>query len=75
MMEEKVKENIIFGKRVAYLRKQKGISQEQLSYSSKLNRTYMGAIERGEKTPSLTTMIKIAHGLNMNLKELLGDEF
>ncbi|MBR0170937.1 MAG: helix-turn-helix transcriptional regulator [Bacteroidales bacterium] len=46
------------------------MTQEQLFFRSEVNRTYMGAVERGEKTPSLHTIIKIAKGLNISLKEL-----
>lgn len=62
--------NIKFGQRVLELRTQRGYTQEQLSYQCDINRTYMGAIERGEKTPSLITIEKIAKGLNISLKEL-----
>lgn len=62
--------NIKFGQRVLELRTQRGYTQEHLSYQCDINRTYMGAIERGEKTPSLITIEKIAKGLNISLKEL-----
>ena len=63
-------DNVNFGKRVAALRHERGISQEQLSFGSGINRTYMGAVERGEKCPSLKTIIKIASGLDISVKEL-----
>lgn len=63
-------DNLQFGRRVKELRKSLGISQEQLSYQCELNRTFMGAIERGEKTPSLSTIIKISKGLNLPLSKL-----
>ena len=62
--------NILFGKRVQKLRKDLGITQAQFSYQCEINRTYMGAIERGEKTPSLATIVKISKGLNISLSEL-----
>lgn len=70
METEKTTENKRFGERVVVLRHQLGITQEQLSFRSEVNRTYMGAVERGEKNPSLHTIIKIAKGLNISLKEL-----
>ncbi|HNW66362.1 MAG TPA: helix-turn-helix transcriptional regulator [Aliarcobacter cryaerophilus] len=39
------------------------ISQEELSYRSNLHRTYIGAVERGEKNISLINMNKIAKAL------------
>ena len=62
--------NINFGRRVAFLRAEKGISQEYLALQSGINRTYIGEIERGEKSPSLNTIAKIASGLNISIKTL-----
>lgn len=69
MMKDEI--NVKFGQRVQELRKRLGVSQEQLAFQCELNRTYMGAIERGEKTPSLITVVKIAKGLGMSMKDLL----
>lgn len=56
------------------LRHSAGISQEMLALSCGINRTYMGEIERGEKTPSLLIIAKIARGLNMSKSELMDYE-
>ena len=61
--------NEIFGKRVADLRKAKHLSQEELADRCDVHRTYIGAIERGEKSPTLNTIEKIAAGLGINIKE------
>lgn len=71
---EKDIENIKFGQRVASLRRESGITQEELSLKCNINRTYMGEIERGEKSPSLTIIVKIAKGLNVSKKTLLDYE-
>ena len=62
--------NKTFGKRVVQLRKLQGLSQEELSFRCDIHRTYMGALERGEKSPTLKTLQKLAHGLNLTIKEL-----
>ena len=62
--------NKTFGKRVVQLRKLQGLSQEELSFRCDIHRTYMGALERGEKSPTLNTLQKLAHGLNLTIKEL-----
>ncbi|MBR0076976.1 MAG: helix-turn-helix transcriptional regulator [Bacteroidales bacterium] len=46
------------------------ISQEELAYKCGLHRTYIGAIERGEKSPTLNTIEKIAKGLNVQIIQL-----
>ena len=63
--------NIFFGKKVAEIRKNQHLSQEELADRCELHRTYIGAIERGEKSPTLNTIEKIANGLNVKIHELL----
>lgn len=65
--------NIAFGKRVAALRKKQKLSQEALAERCSLFRTYVGAIERGEKSPTLNTIEKIAEGLQVSIIELFKD--
>ena len=59
--------NIKFGKRVIELRKTKGITQEELAYRCDIQRSYMGVIERGEKSVTLNTIEKIAAGLEISI--------
>ena len=59
-----------FGKRVRELRMAKGLSQEALAHVCNLDRTYIGAIERGERNVSLVNIEKIAVGLGVPLLEL-----
>lgn len=62
--------NIRFGQRVVELRKLKGIAQDELAYLCNIQRSYMGVIERGEKSVTLNTAEKIAKGLNVSIHEL-----
>ena len=62
--------NVAFGKHIARLRKMQEISQEELAFRCSVHRTYIGALERGEKSPTLNTIQKLAKGLNMSLVEL-----
>ena len=66
----KTAENIAFGKRVAELRKNAGLSQEQFAFMCNVDRTYIGTIERGEKSPTLNTIAKIANALGISKREL-----
>jgi transcriptional regulator with XRE-family HTH domain len=61
---------IAFGDRVRELRKEKGLSQEELSYKADLHRTYIGMIERAEKNITLTNIEKIAKALDVDIKKL-----
>ena len=60
-----------FGAAVAARRKEKGISQERLAEIVGLHRTYVGAVERGERNCTLTTIFRIAEGLNWSPEELV----
>ena len=66
----KTAENIAFGKRVAELRRNAGSSQEQSAFKCDVDRTYIGTIERGEKSPTLNTIVKIANALGITKSEL-----
>lgn len=60
----------LFGERVKYHRKRKGLSQEKLSELCELHPTYIGQIERGEKNASLDTIMRICKGLEISPEDL-----
>jgi transcriptional regulator with XRE-family HTH domain len=62
---------IAFGLKVRALRKEKGLSQEELSFKADLHRTYIGMIERAEKNITLSNIEKIAKALDVQPYELL----
>lgn len=60
-----------FGNRVKNLRIQKGItSQMALGLKAKLDRTYIGGMERGERNVGLRNIEKLAKALNVELSDL-----
>lgn len=69
-MQENKKYLEHFAQRVRVLREEQGISQEKLAERAGLHRTYIGMVERLERTPSLICIHKIANGLGINVKEL-----
>jgi transcriptional regulator with XRE-family HTH domain len=58
------------GERLRYLRKQRGISQEELAHLASLHTTYVGQLERGEKNATLETLDKITTALGITMEEL-----
>ncbi|KKR81281.1 MAG: Transcriptional regulator Cro/CI family [Candidatus Daviesbacteria bacterium GW2011_GWA1_41_61] len=62
--------HVKFGKRVQELRKQKGLTQEDLADLVSVDRSYMGFVERGERNPTLDKLVKIAKALKITLSEL-----
>ena len=60
-----------FGERVRELRKKAGLSQEQFAERCKLDRTYVGGIERGERNVSLRNIAMIARALGVTIAEVM----
>ena len=56
---------IRFGERIKNLRVSKKLSQEKLAELSCLHATYIGQIERGEKSPTIDTVFKLSKGLSL----------
>lgn len=52
------------------LRGEIGLSQEQYAAKCGLHRTYIGSIERGEKTVTIETASKLAQAFGMSLSQL-----
>ena len=52
-------------------RSEKDWSQEQLSFESGLHRTYIGAVERGEKNLTLKNLVRIAKALDTLASDIM----
>jgi|TARA_B110000902_G_C13828640_1_gene406579 transcriptional regulator with XRE-family HTH domain len=63
-----------FGQSVRTARKKLNISQEELAHNAGVNRSHMGQIERGAKSPGLTTIDRIAKALNCSAGQLLDEK-
>ena len=60
----------VFGENLRRIRMEKNISQENLTFLSGMDRTYVSGIERGKRNVSLVNINKIALALNVEIKEL-----
>jgi transcriptional regulator with XRE-family HTH domain len=54
-----------FGRVLRKLRQTQSVSQEELGAKSGYHRTYIGQLERGEKSPSLRTIFNLAATLKV----------
>ena len=61
----KVDINIEIGKKLAQLRKEKGYTQEHLASVLDLHEDYIGKIERGQRSPSVKTLLSILDKLEV----------
>ena len=60
-----------FGGRLAQIRHERGLSQESLAKLSRLHRTYVSSVERGERNISLLNIIKLARALRVTASSLV----
>jgi transcriptional regulator with XRE-family HTH domain len=63
------------GIRLRELRKIKRLSQEKFSFECNLDRTYIASIEQGKRNVSIANIEKIAHALNISVKEFFNHDF
>jgi len=61
------------GGRIQHFRKEKGLSQQQLATASKLDRSYVSAVEHGKQNVSFATLKNLSDALNVNIAELIND--
>ena len=71
MPKSKNTECIQLGKRIRELRKKKGFSQEGFADQAELHRTYLGGLERGERNPTLTVLVRVAKALCVPVSKLV----
>ena len=64
---------VAFGAAVRRLRSDRGWSQEEFADRVGLHRTYVGAIERGERNLSLLNVGRIAEALSVTLAALMAE--
>ena len=52
-------------------RLKRGLTQEELAFSAKLNKNTIGTIERAEVSPTIESLEKIANAFNMDFAQLI----
>lgn len=60
-----------FGDALKDLRRERGLSQEAAALACDIDRAHFGKIERADKTPTLTTLWRIADGFQTQPSEVL----
>ena len=61
----------LLAKNVRSLRKDIGLSQEDLAFECEIDRTYISKVERGIANPSLLVLNRLAEVLGVEIKDLL----
>lgn len=63
--------HLIFAKNLKAIREKEKLSLEKVSQLCGVSKTMIGQIERGESSPTLTTIWKIANGLKVSFTSLI----
>jgi len=71
MPPQKKAVNEAIGRAIRNQRTEQGYTQEAFALQAGIDRSYIGAIERGEFNLTLETLLKIATGLNTTGAELM----
>ncbi|MGK7345737.1 MAG: helix-turn-helix domain-containing protein [Candidatus Nitrospinota bacterium M3_3B_026] len=61
----------VFGEVMRDLRKKRGFSQEELGFETGYHRTYISLLERGLRSPTLTTIFQLATALEVKPSEII----
>ena len=64
---------VALGAALRMLRKEKGFSQEALAEAVGMDRSYLGAVERGENIISLVALIGVAQVLETSIERIMRD--
>lgn len=71
MPQKKSKANIALGAAIRAARESQGHSQEVFANRAGIDRSYYGAIERGEFNITVDTLLTVAQGLDVTAAQLL----
>ena len=62
-----------FGRNARAARERLGLSQVEVGAAARLHRTEVSLLERGERDPRLSTIVRLARALRVEPAELLAD--
>lgn len=60
-----------FAAQLRHLRKEVGLSQEQLAHRAGVDRTFVGKLEQGKHQPSLAVVFALAHAVDKTPEDLI----
>jgi len=62
---------LAFGKVLRTVRREVGLTQEQLALAADIDRTFVSLIERGERQPTVRVLFKLAAALHVPATRLI----
>lgn len=64
----------LVGRNLARLRREKGLTQEELQVRSGLSQQYLSGLERGRRNPTVITLYELAQALGVSHVELVAPD-
>ncbi len=64
----------LVGRNVARIRRERGMTQEQLSERSGLSQQYLSTLERGSRNPTVVTLDELSRALSCRVIDLFASE-
>lgn len=62
---------LAFGKVLRTVRKNAGLTQEQLALGADIDRTFVSLMERGERQPTIRVLFKLANALHVPAAQIV----
>ncbi|MFN3791156.1 helix-turn-helix domain-containing protein [Massilia sp.] len=62
---------LAFGKVLRVVRKEVGITQEELAHAAEIDRTFVSLMERGERQPTVRVLFRLAAALKLEPVRLI----
>lgn len=62
---------LAFGKVLRAVRREVGLTQEQLAHAAEIDRTFVSLIERGERQPTVRVIFRLAEALRVTPSRLM----
>lgn len=74
-MKEAIDRSILteFAVKIRARRREIGLTQEQLAVKAELHVNYVGGIERGQRNPTLESIVRLARALKISPKDLMAE--
>lgn len=64
---------VALGDAIRRIRKERGLSQEQLALSAEIDVSYLGRVERGDNNVAVLRLERIAEALGVTMAELMAE--
>ena len=61
----------MLGNELRKAREEAGLTQEQLSFAAKIDRTYISQLENGHKSPTVDVLLRLCDALGVSASDFL----